>query len=50
MLAIALARTNVELSPEVIGEYLFNMGYMAKSKYAKLDEIAKRAFELRKKG
>lgn len=50
MLAIALARTDVELSPEVIGKYLFNTGYMAKSKYAKLGEIAQRAFELRKKG
>lgn len=48
MLAIALARTDVELSSEVIGQYLFNTGYMAKSKYAKLDEIAQRASELRK--
>lgn len=48
MLAIALARTDVELSPEVIGQYLFNTGYMAKSKYAKLDEIAQRASKLRK--
>jgi len=48
MLAIALARTDVELSPEVIGQYLFNTGYMAKSKYAKLGEIAQRASELRK--
>lgn len=48
MLAIALARTNVELSSEVIGQYLFNTGYMAKSKYAKLGEIAQRASELRK--
>lgn len=48
MLAIALARTDVELSPEVIGQYLFNTGYMAKSKYAKLSEIAQRASELRK--
>lgn len=50
MLAIALARTDVKLSPEVIGKYLFNTGYMAKSKYAKLGEITQRAFELRKKG
>lgn len=50
MLTIALARTDVELLPEVIGKYLFNTGYMAKSKYAKLGEIAQRAFELRKKG
>lgn len=48
MLAIALARTNVELSPEIIGQYLFNTGYMAKGKYAKLGEIAQRASELRK--
>lgn len=48
MLAIALARTDVELSPEIIGQYLFNTGYMAKRKYAKLDEIAQSASELRK--
>lgn len=48
MLAIALARTDVELSPEIIGQYLFNTGYMAKRKYAKLDEIVQRASELRK--
>lgn len=48
MLAIALARTDVELLPEVIGQHLFNTGYMAKSKYAKLDEIAQRALKLRK--
>lgn len=48
MLAIALARTDVELSSEVIGQYLFNTGYMAKSKYAKLGETAQRASELRK--
>lgn len=49
MLVIALAKTDVELSPEVIGQYLFNTGYMAKSKYAKLGEIAQRASELREK-
>lgn len=48
MLTIAIARTDVELVPEVIGQYLFNTGYMAKSKYAKLGEIAQRASELRK--
>lgn len=48
MLAIAIARTDTELSPEVIGQYLFNTGYMAKSKYAKLGETAQRALELRK--
>lgn len=48
MLAIALAKTDVELSPDVIGQYLFNMGYLAKSKYAKLGEIAQQASKLRK--
>ncbi|MDO4575343.1 MAG: hypothetical protein Q4D98_09040 [Planctomycetia bacterium] len=48
MLAIALARTDVELSPEIIGQYLFNTGYMAKSKYTKLGEIMQRALVLRK--
>lgn len=48
MLAIALARTNVELSPEVIGQYLFNTGYMAKRKYNKLGKIAQQASKLRK--
>lgn len=48
MLATAVARTNVELSPEVIGQYLFNTGYLAKRKYANLGEIAQRAMELRK--
>lgn len=49
MLAIALARTDVELTTEVIGQYLFNTGYMAKSKYGRLREIAHRAAELRRK-
>lgn len=48
MLAIALAKTNVELTPDIIGQYLYNAGYMAKRKYAKLGEIAQRASELRK--
>ncbi|MCD8049837.1 MAG: hypothetical protein LUG52_09675, partial [Clostridia bacterium] len=47
MLAIALAKTDVELSANVIGQYLFNEGYLAKSKYAKLNEIARRALEIR---
>ena len=48
MLAIALSRTDVELTAEVIGQYLYDTGYMAKSKYAKLCEIAQRAAELRR--
>ena len=48
MLAIALARTDVELSPQVVGQYLFNTGYLAKRKYVNLSEISQRAIELRK--
>lgn len=48
MLAVALARTNVELTPEVIVQYLYNAGYIAKRTYAKLDEIAQQALNLRK--
>jgi hypothetical protein len=50
MLAIELARSDVELKTESVGTYLFNTGYMAKSKYAKLDDIVKRAKEIRKEG
>ena len=48
MLAIAVARTDIDLTPETIGEYLFSTGYLAKSKYAKLDEITQLAEKLRK--
>lgn len=48
MLAIALARSNIELSSEAIGQYLCNVGYTAKSKYTKLNEIAQLALKLRK--
>ena len=48
MLAIAAARSGVALSPEVVGKYLFETGYMAKSKFSKLDEITQKASELRK--
>lgn len=47
LVAIALARTNVELSPKISGQYLFKKGYMAKSKYTKLDEIIQQALKLR---
>lgn len=48
MLAIACARADIELSPQVIGQYLFDVGYLAKSKYTKLGEIAQQALKLRK--
>ncbi len=50
MISMALARTDLELIPEVIGPYLSKAGYVAKSKYAKLGEIAQQAERLRKEG
>lgn len=50
MLAVELARSDVELKTESVGTYLFNTGYMAKSKYAKLGDIVQRAKEIRKEG
>ena len=47
MLAIALARTDLELNLENAGRYLFDTGYMAKSKYAKLGDIVESAKYLR---
>lgn len=49
MLAIALARENVKLTPEIAGPYLFNAGYVAKSKYSRLGDIVQRAKEIRGK-
>lgn len=47
MLAIALARADLELTPENAGRYLFQTGYMAKSKYGRMDEIVQLAQSLR---
>jgi hypothetical protein len=47
MLAIFLAKSGVVLKPEIIGPYLFANGYMAKSKYGLLEDIAKKAQEIR---
>ncbi|SEH73958.1 hypothetical protein [Ruminococcus flavefaciens] len=48
MLAIAAAKTDLELTPETIGAYLFQNGYAAKSKFGQLDEVAAMAKTLRK--
>lgn len=48
MLAIAAAKTDLELTPETIGKYLFQNGYAAKSKFGQLDEVAAMAKTLRK--
>ena len=50
MLAIEVSRKDVELNPESVGNYLFDNGYLAKSKYSKLGEITQRAIELRNEG
>lgn len=48
MLAIAAARSDIELSPEAIGQYLFQNGYAAKSKFSQLSDVAAMAQTLRK--
>lgn len=48
MLALALVKAKVELQPEPAGAYLADAGYLATSKYAKLDEVIRLAGELRK--
>lgn len=47
LLAIELSRTNIELNEEIAGQYLFETGYLAKSKYSKLGEIVEQAKKLR---
>ena len=47
MLAIATAKSDIILEPESIGVYLNKVGYLAKSKYGNLDEIAEMAKKLR---
>ena len=47
MLALALARMDVELKSETAGAYLFKNGYLAKSKYANLEKIVQMAKELK---
>ncbi|MGX8710384.1 MAG: hypothetical protein ACQGTM_09090 [bacterium] len=43
LLASAAARAPIELTPTAIGKYFFDVGYMAKSKFAWLDSITERA-------
>lgn len=47
ILAQAVARARIELEPDVIGQYLYETGYMARSKFNTLSEIAERAKEIR---
>lgn len=47
ILAQAVARSGIELESEVIGLYLYETGYMARSKFNLLSEIGERAKEIR---
>lgn len=48
MLAMALARIDIEFDLATAGKYLFDTGYMSKSKYSQMDNIVQQAMELRK--
>jgi hypothetical protein len=48
MLAIALARSDIDLDSGSAGRYLFDNGYLAKTKYAALDRITEQAKQIRK--
>ena len=45
--AVARAKPRLELSSDVIGEYLFDSGYLAKRTDSRMEEIVRRASELR---
>ena len=47
ILAQAVARSGIKLESEVIGLYLYETGYMARSKFNLLSEIGERAKEIR---
>lgn len=47
ILAQAVARAGIELESETIGQYLYETGYMARSKFNLLSEIGERAKEIR---
>ena len=48
MLAIALARSDIDLDSGSAGQYLFDNGYLAKTKYAALERITEQAKQIRK--
>ena len=47
LLARAAARANIDLNPETIGKFFFDTGFMAKSKFAWLEDISKQAKAIR---
>lgn len=48
LLEMELARTNIALTEEICGKYLFDTGYLTKNKYIKLPEIIAEAKKMRK--
>lgn len=48
MLCEAAADANIELMPEVVGEYLFTNGFTARRKYSSMQEIIEKAKTIRK--
>ncbi len=48
MLAIALARSDIDLDSGSAGQYLFDNGYLSKTKYAALERITEQAKQIRK--
>lgn len=47
LLAQAVARSKIELDPDTVGQYLYETGYMARSKFNMLSDIAERAQQIR---
>lgn len=47
LLAHAVARSNIKLEPNEVGRYLYESGYMARSKFSGLNEITERGKRLR---
>jgi len=47
MLSEALAAANIDLMPEIVGEYLFTNGFTAKRKYSSMPDIIERAKKIR---
>ena len=47
LLARAAARANIDLNPEAIGKFFFDTGFMAKSKFAWLEDITQQSKAIR---
>jgi hypothetical protein len=47
MLSEAVAKAEIELTPEAVGEYLFINGFTAKRKYSNMPEIIEKAKNIR---